>query len=109
MRLICRELKSLREKGVTKKELVRAKEQIKGNILLNLESMSNRMTKLARAEFYLSRDVPMDEIVENIESVTLKDILRVARAVFIPKKLSFAALGPLDEKIRCKLEIIIRN
>lgn len=109
VRLICRELKSLREKGVTKKELVRAKEQMKGNILLNLESMSNRMTKLARAEFYLSRDVPMDEIVKNIESVTLKDILRVARAVFIPKKLSFAALGPLDEKIRRKLEIIIRN
>ncbi len=109
MKLICSELSSLRENGVTKKELSRTKEQIKGNILLNLESTSSRMSKLARSEFYMQRDVPLDEILENIKNVSLEDVKRVACLLFNPKKLAFAAIGQLDVDMQNKIENIIRN
>lgn len=109
LKLISRELASLREKGVTKKELSRAKEQIKGNILLNLESTSNRMTKIARSEFYMHRDVTLEETLRKFNSVTLDDVRRVAYRLLDPEKLSFAAIGQLGDDMKKKIEIIIRN
>ncbi len=96
--LILKELDRLKNDLVTEKELCSARELIKGHMLLSLESTDNRMTRLARNEIFFGRDIPMEEVVANIEDVSREDIKTLAGDVFRPDILSLAALGKVPEK-----------
>ncbi len=80
--LIHRELTKLKETPVSAAELRRTKAQLKGSMLLGLESMSNRMMRLGSSEFYFGRSIPLDEIVRSIDAVTAEQIQDVARRLF---------------------------
>lgn len=80
--LIKKELKQMQDELVPKKELDEAKSQLKGKLLLSQESTSNRMTRLAKSELYFGRFVTLDELVENIDSVTSEDIQRFVKDFF---------------------------
>lgn len=75
--LIEEELLSLRDEGVSKEELRRAKEQLKNAILLSLESSLQRMTRLALSLLYKGRIVPLEETLEKVERVKEEDIQQV--------------------------------
>lgn len=96
--LILEELDRLKKYLVTGKELCSARELIKGNMLLSMESTDNRMTRLAKNEIFFGRDVPMEEIIENIEQVSREDITALANDVFRTDVLSLAAVGKVSEK-----------
>lgn len=80
--------------SLTDQEVARAKESMKGNVMLNLESTGSRMTKLARSEFYYGRQIELDEIIRRIDAVTPEAVRAEARAIFTPDQLAMAAIGP---------------
>ena len=96
--LILEELNKFRKNLLTEKELHSAKELVKGNLLLGMESTDNRMTKLAKNEIFFGRNVPLEEIVRNIEAVSREDIRSLAGDIFSPDTISLAALGRVSEK-----------
>jgi predicted Zn-dependent peptidase len=98
LQLILREMKKLSENSLGPKELRSAKEQLKGNLLLSLESMDSRMGRLAKNQLYYNRFVSTEEIIEGIEKVTTEEVGALARQTFKPDSLSLTVLGPVTEK-----------
>lgn len=91
------ELKDLKENPISPKELGDAKEQLKGNITLSLESSSNRMIRLARSQLTLGRVESLDEIWAHIDGVQTEDLQAFAREIFDDRYVTLATLGPLNE------------
>ncbi|UCF79322.1 MAG: insulinase family protein [Candidatus Eiseniibacteriota bacterium] len=98
LRVVLDEFAAVRELGLSRDEMKSAKAQLKGSLILGLESMSNRMTRLAKSEIYWGRYVSLDEVVSMIEGVDSEAVSRAAQAVLRPEKLSVVALGPCPEK-----------
>ncbi|MCL6481683.1 MAG: insulinase family protein [Firmicutes bacterium] len=96
VRSVAGEFRNLKEKGITEEELRRAKEYLKGSLMLSLESTTARMTNLARQEIYFGRFFSLDEIVAAIEAVTAEDIAELAREFFRAEKIAATLLGNLD-------------
>ena len=99
MSLVRAEGAKLAERGVMDAELARAKEHLKGGLLLSLESTSNRMLRLGRMELSLGRHMSVQELNERIEAVTKDDVDREARTLFAPGGLAFTVVGPVDEPL----------
>ncbi len=76
--LVLREFKKLRENKISERELNKAKEAIKGSMLLSLENTSSRMMRMAQSEFYHNRVKSVDEIIKNIDAVTREDVLEIS-------------------------------
>ena len=64
---IIKEFQQLKQETIDDEELRRAKDHLKGSLMLSLESTSSRMSNLARQEMYFSRFFTLDELVESIE------------------------------------------
>jgi predicted Zn-dependent peptidase len=77
-------------------ELRRAKDHLKGSLMLSLESTSSRMSNLARQEIYFDRQFGLDETIESIERVSVDDVVRVARDLFANGSLGATVLGQQD-------------
>lgn len=90
------ELKRLKTELVPFTELESAKEQIKGNIYLSLESSDNRMTKLAKNEIYFGRYIPIHELTDGFDSVTSQGVLELAGEIFDERYLTLALMGKVD-------------
>jgi predicted Zn-dependent peptidase len=84
--------------GLPAEELAAAKAQLKGGLLLSLESTSSRMHRIARSQLYAGRLVAVEELVEAIERITSNDVRRVAGALLARDQLSIVALGGSDER-----------
>ena len=91
------ELARLKQETVGDAELRRAKDQLKSNIVLGLESSSSRMANLARQQMYFGRFFGVDEITREIDVVTAEDIKRLANELFRPEAMALTLLGNLGE------------
>ncbi len=92
--VIGRELARLRREPATGEELARAKENLKGRVVLSLESTGARMNRLGS---HILGDVPLlsvDELVARIDAVTRDDLAALAADLFAPERLSIAGIGP---------------
>ena len=89
------ELERVTRDGLTPAELLRAKNQMKGNMLLGLETSDSRMSRIAKNEIYFGRDVPLDEVAAGIDAVRNEDVVRVAGRLFRPGTLALTVLGDL--------------
>ena len=96
LRLILAQFTRLKQEPVSADELRAAKENLKGGLMLSLESTAARMSRLAREEIYFGRSFSLDEILAAIEGVTPEDLLAIAREFFQPHLLGATLLGPLD-------------
>jgi predicted Zn-dependent peptidase len=92
--VVLEEFEKARDSGLSAAEVRSAKEQLKGSLLLGLESMSNRMTRLARSEIYYGRFISVDELVSMIEEVNTENTRRAAELALDRERLSLVALGP---------------
>ncbi|OAT73322.1 M16 family metallopeptidase [Parageobacillus thermoglucosidasius] len=72
----------LKEDGITEKELKNSKEQMKGSLMLGLESTNSRMSRNGKNELLLGRHRTLDEIIEEINSVTVEKVNELARCIF---------------------------
>ncbi len=96
VQLILEEFRQLKSSPLADEELQRAKDYLKGSMLLSLESTMSRMSNLARQEMYFGRSISLDEIAERVDAVTPEAVLDVARELFHTDQIALTALGPLD-------------
>jgi predicted Zn-dependent peptidase len=89
------EIAKVAREGLRNDELTRAKSQLKGNMLLGMESTDSRMNRLARNEIYFRRDVPLEEIAREIENVTNEQVIELASSSFKPDRMGLVMLGDL--------------
>jgi predicted Zn-dependent peptidase len=94
--LVLAEFRSLKETPVSEEELTRAKDQVKGNILLGLESSNSRMANLARQEMYFRKFFPPEEIIARLEEVDATQVQAMAQQLFDPERIAVTLLGRLD-------------
>jgi predicted Zn-dependent peptidase len=90
------ELRRLRDEELPHSELRRAKDHLKGSLMLNLESTSSRMSHVARQEIYFDRQFGLDETLEGVERVSSDDVRRVARDLFTNGSLAATVLGAVN-------------
>jgi predicted Zn-dependent peptidase len=95
VRLVVEELRGMKVEP-PEAELRRAKDHLKGSLMLSLESTSSRMSNLARQEMYFDRQFSLDETIESIEHVSAEDVVRVARDLFANGSLGATVLGQTD-------------
>jgi predicted Zn-dependent peptidase len=92
--LCVEELKGMKRSAIPESELRRAKDHLKGSLMLNLENTSSRMNYIARQEMYFGRHFGLDETLAGVEAVTAADVQRVANDVFSDGALAVAVVGP---------------
>lgn len=92
--LITDEVKRLVDEAVPTDELQRAKDNLKGGLMLSLEGTGSRMSNLARNEIYFQRTVSPDETLKSIDAVTSDAVTKLAREIF-SRKLTLAVIGNL--------------
>jgi predicted Zn-dependent peptidase len=90
------EFRQLKEQPVGEEELRRAKDYLKGSLMLSLESSSSRMANLARQEMYFGRFFTLDELLSSVEAVTVEDVQNIARTFFDAKHIALTVLGNLE-------------
>src|SRR5690606_9027396 len=76
------ELRTLKREPVEEAELKRAKDHLKGSLMLSLENTASRMSQLARQEIYFERHFGLDETLADVDAVTADDVQRVANELF---------------------------
>ncbi|MGA8043833.1 MAG: pitrilysin family protein [Terracidiphilus sp.] len=94
--LILDELRKLKDEPLSSEELTRAKDQLKGNILMGLESSSSRMANLARQEMYFQQFFSVDEVIARIDLVEAAQVQAMAQQLFVADRIAVTLLGRLD-------------
>jgi predicted Zn-dependent peptidase len=94
--LVVEELRGVKQGPVPVAELQRAKDHLKGSLMLSLENTASRMSHLARQEIYFDRQFGLDETLQGIERVTAADVQRVAADLFRNGSLSATVLGNVN-------------
>ena len=93
--LVLKEFCELKANPIGQEELQRAKDYLKGSLLLSLESSTSRMGNVARQEMYFGRYVSQDEIAKSVDGVTADQVMGVAQEFFRPDRLAITVLGPI--------------
>ncbi|HEY6104189.1 MAG TPA: pitrilysin family protein [bacterium] len=94
IRLTFDEIEKIRTQAVDDVELNRAKESLKGSLMLSLESTGSRMSILARSEIYHGRQITLDELISKVDAVSAQDLQQMAAELLDPGRMSMAAIGP---------------
>jgi predicted Zn-dependent peptidase len=92
--LVFEELERVRKEPVGSEELERNKRQAIAGMVMAMESMTTRMSRLARNEILYGRDVPIEEVVEKIQAVTPEDLQEVAQSFLMREGIAVTAIGP---------------
>lgn len=105
--LCVEELRGFKRTPIPDAELRRAKDHLKGSLMLSLENTASRMSHLARQEIYFDRHFDMDETLAGVERVTPEDVQRVARDLFANGSLVATVLGPAPaaDMTRARLDL----
>ncbi len=96
VRLTVKEFKKIKEEGITAAEETRVKNQIKGSLVLSLESSNSHMSRLARQEIYFGKYLSMDDIIKGVEKVTAGQVQNLAQRLFSRDNIALTILGPLN-------------
>ncbi|MRR57417.1 MAG: insulinase family protein [Deltaproteobacteria bacterium] len=91
--IILQQLKQLKTVSVTDTEMEFAREHLKGNLLLSMESTDNRMTKLAKNEIYFGRQVTLPEIIAGLDCISSRDLMELGDELFRDDCLTLELLG----------------
>jgi predicted Zn-dependent peptidase len=95
MTVIAGELRAVAGDGLRPDELARAKNQLKGSMLLGLETSDSRMTRIAKNEVYFQRDFPLAEVAARIDATRNDEIVALAERLVRPEHMAVALLGDL--------------
>ncbi|MDF1535965.1 MAG: pitrilysin family protein [bacterium] len=98
LEIIREETENLAAERPPEEELTIARQQLKGNLLLGLESTGNRMNQLAKNEIYFGRQVSPEEIAEGIDSVTSEQVRQLASELFVEESTALTVIGPVSEE-----------
>lgn len=98
IQIILKELKKLKNEGLTAQDLKKAKDHLKGSMMLGMESTSSRMGQLAKDELNFGRHISMEEVLSDIDAVTKDSVSQITNQLFDPSHYSLTTLGPLSRK-----------
>jgi len=108
VKLIIRELQKIKEKKVSKREMNKAMEYLKGGLLMNLESSDEVASFFGNQELYRKEIKQPENLIEKLEKVTEDDILKLAKKIFVNQGLNLAVIGPHQDREKEKLEKILK-
>jgi len=94
---VIQEFRQLKNELVGEDELRRAKDHLKGSLMLSLESTSSRMSNLARQELYFERFLSLDEMLDSIEAVTREEVQMIAEEFFRTESIALTVLGRIGD------------
>lgn len=97
--IIRSEFGNILKDNITEEELTRAKNQLRGSMVLSQENMSSRMIRIAKSEIYYKRIMLLDELINAVVAVTHDDIAGIAESVWGDTNLPMIAIGPFDGKV----------
>ncbi len=97
IRLVMEQFDKFRKERVGGEELKRAKDQLKGNLLLSLEGSDSWMNRLAQNEIYFGEYIPIEEVIHGIEGVTSEEVNLLAQDLFREEQFCLTVLGPIDK------------
>ena len=98
VKALLKELRLLKKDGVSADEFGRAKEHLKGNLMLSLESTSSRMNRLAKQEMRFGSFLSMDEMLGAIDAVRPEEVEALIHRILDERLLSLLTLGPIDRR-----------
>ena len=98
LRAVMKEVRVLKKDGISAEELRRAKDHLKGNLMLSLESTSSRMNRLAKQELRFGSFLTLDEMLEAFDTVRPEDVEALLHRVLDEEQLALMTLGPLDRR-----------
>jgi predicted Zn-dependent peptidase len=101
--IIGTELARLRSEPVSEEELARAKESVKGRLVLSSESTAARMTRISRATLFGLPIESLDEMLARIDATTLDDLAELASELYAAERLSAACVGADEARFRAAL------
>ena len=96
IKLVQEQIDGLANGSATDEEIYRAKESIKGHLVLGLESTGRRMTRLGKLDITDSKILSLDELVEKIDAVTRAGVTELAQELFKPEKMVLTVIGPFE-------------
>ena len=96
--LVYREIRKLARHGIDGHELKRTKDQMKGSLMLSLESSHSRMNKLAKDELIAGTHTTLEDLIAEIDGVTEQQVFQTAQNLFIGDKIALTGLGPLSSR-----------
>jgi predicted Zn-dependent peptidase len=94
IQLILKELKKVVDKKIPEKELRKAKEYIKGKVMMSLESSTAVASFLGDQELFKGKIKKPEELFEKINQVKAEELQVIAKEIFVKKKLNLAIIGP---------------
>jgi predicted Zn-dependent peptidase len=98
VKALMKELRTLKKDGITATELTRAKEHLKGSLMLSLESTSSRMNRLAKQEMRFGAFFSLDEMLGAIDRVAADEVEALISRTLDEEQLSLLTLGPIDRR-----------
>lgn len=87
------EIEKLKKEGVSNEELDKLKAQISGSMRISLDSLGSRLSRLGRNQLYYGKDIPIEQVVEALNKVTVKDMVRITDQYLTEEKMAYAFLG----------------
>jgi predicted Zn-dependent peptidase len=93
-----KEIRDLKKNGISADELRRAKDHLKGSLMLSLETSSSRMNRLARHEMHLGSFLTMDQMLASIDGVQHEEVQALVGQLLDEDRLALTTLGPLDRR-----------
>ncbi|HUT03779.1 MAG TPA: pitrilysin family protein [bacterium] len=105
VKLIVQELRTLAQDGVTDEEIIQTKEQLKGGLMLALESTYARVMRLVRGQAYFGKVFSLDEICAGVDAVTKDSVNELVRLLFSDGELGITIVGNLDGSVLDKIDL----
>lgn len=106
--LVLAEYKSLKEKKITPKELKKAKDYLRGITALSLDASDTQASFFAMQEVMGQKVLTPEEKLKLIDKVTINDINKIAKDIFVPEKLNLAVIGPIEENKKEELKSLLK-
>ncbi|MEK7878662.1 MAG: insulinase family protein, partial [candidate division NC10 bacterium] len=98
LKAVLKEIRVFKKDGVSANELRRAKDHLKGNLMLSLESTSSRMNRLSRQELSFGAFFSLDEMLKAIDQVREEEVQPLIHRLLDENHLALLTLGPLDRR-----------
>jgi predicted Zn-dependent peptidase len=105
--LILRETARVKVDGIRQSELESLKAQMTGGLMISMEGMTQRMSRLAKAEVNGRPIREIDAIISEIRAVSVDDIVRVLGELMQPGRICLAGLGPLDKTVVAPADLVL--
>jgi len=106
--LVLAEYKDLKEKKITPKELKKAKDYLRGTMALSLDASDTQASFFAMQEVMGQKVLSPEEKLKLIDKVTINDINKIAKDIFLPEKLNLSVIGPVEESEKERLKELLK-